>query len=92
MVLGKRLRCELDGSSTYDRCAGVCYLEGQDIGQALVRAGLARDCPRYSGGRYAAAERAAAAEGATIRRDYRLPGYCRLMGGFFAAPREHSRP
>jgi len=51
VVLGKRLRCELDGSSTYDRCAGVCCLNGRDIGEHLIRAGLARDRPRYSVGR-----------------------------------------
>ena len=34
---------------------------GQDVAEALIRAGLARDCPRFSGGRrYAAAERPAA--------------------------------
>ena len=56
----------LDGSRTYDRCAGICYVGGKDVAAELVRQGLARDCPRYSGGRYAAAERQAAAEGATI--------------------------
>ena len=39
---------------------GWCYLDGQDVAEALVRAGLARDCLRYSGGRYAAVEPAAA--------------------------------
>ena len=43
----------------------------------MVRDGLARDCPRYSGGRHAKAERKAAADGATIREDYPLPRYCR---------------
>lgn len=42
----------------------------------LVRQGLARDCERFSGGRYRAAERQAADEGATIRASYPLPGYC----------------
>jgi micrococcal nuclease len=52
LVHGQTVRCELDGSRTYDRCAGVCYLDGGDITEALVSAGLARVCPRYSGGRY----------------------------------------
>ena len=43
----------------------------------MVRQGYARDCPRYSGGRHAEAERQAAADGATIREVYPLPGYCR---------------
>ena len=77
MVLGKNLRCELDGSRTHDRCAGICYLDDDDIGEALIRAGLARDCPRFSDGRYAEAEDAASADGAAIRAVYSLPGYCR---------------
>ncbi|MGH6916038.1 MAG: thermonuclease family protein, partial [Geminicoccales bacterium] len=76
-VQGRTVRCELDGSRTHDRCAGVCYLEGQDIADAMVSAGLARDCPRYSGGRYAVIEAHAAAAGATIAESYELPGYCR---------------
>ena len=77
LVHGRTVRCELDGSRTYDRCAGVCFLDGLDVAEALVTAGLARDCPRYSGGRYAVLEAQAAADGGTIRKDYRLPGYCR---------------
>lgn len=77
MVLGKQVRCELDGSRTHERCVGICYLGGQDIGEELIRAGLARDCPRFSEGRYAEAEDAAAADGAAIRAVYSLPGYCR---------------
>lgn len=41
----------------------------------MVRRGLARDCPRFSGKRYAAAEREAADDGTTIGRTYLLPGY-----------------
>lgn len=77
MVQGRELRCELDGERTHDRCVGICYLEGQDIGEVMVRRGLPRDCPRFSGGRYTQVERQAAADGATIRRTYSLPGYCK---------------
>ena len=56
---------------------GICFVEGKDIAEALVSAGLARDCLRYSGGRYARIEVQAAADGATIQESYRLPGYCR---------------
>lgn len=70
MVDGRELRCELDGEQTHDRCVAVCYLEGEDISEILVRRGLARDCPRFSGGRYAEAEREAADDGATIGRVY----------------------
>jgi micrococcal nuclease len=77
LVDGHTVRCDLDGTRTYDRCAGVCYLDGQDDAAVLVQKGLARDWPPYSGGRYAMTEANAAAAGATIRRNYRLPGYCR---------------
>lgn len=69
LVDSRELRCELNGDRTYDRCVGICYLDGADIAAELVRPG----CPRYSGGRYAEAERRTAAEGATIRDAYRFP-------------------
>jgi micrococcal nuclease len=78
LVARRELRCELDGSRTHDRCAGVCYLNGRDIGAEMVRRGLARDCPRFSGGRYREVELIAAQGGATIRETYPLPGYCRV--------------
>ena len=78
LVLGKEeVRCELTGKRTYDRCVAVCYLDGADIEAIMVRVGFALDCPRYSGGRHAEAERRAAAEGATIGEVYALPGYCK---------------
>jgi hypothetical protein len=77
LVAGRGLFCQLDGTRTHDRCAGTCCLNGADIAAMLIRQGLARDCPRFSGGRYAADEREAARAGATIGEVYRLPGYCR---------------
>ena len=71
------MRCELTGKQTYDRCVGVCYLNGMTIEEELVRIGLARDCPRFSDGRYREVEQTAANQGATIRQTYRLPSYCR---------------
>jgi micrococcal nuclease len=76
LVLGKVVMCELDGEATYDRCAAICRLDGTDISEEMVRMGLARDGPRYSGGRYRAVEQQAAEGGATIRTSYPLPGYC----------------
>lgn len=62
---GREVRCELDGSRSKDRVVGVCFVEAagasKDIGAAVIEAGLARDCPRFSGGRYKALERPAAA-------------------------------
>jgi micrococcal nuclease len=77
LVEGRTLRCELNGERTHDRCVGVCYLDGADIAAEMVASGVARDCPRFSGGRYEQIEAQAAAVGATIGRTYRLPGYCR---------------
>jgi len=77
LVHGHTVRCELDGTRTDGRCIGICYLEGQDISEAMVRRGVARDSPRFSGARYGPAERRAAAEGSTMGRDYPLSGYCR---------------
>ena len=71
LVDGKNVRCELTGAKTYDRLVGTCYLDGEDIGIAVIAAGLALDCPRYSGGRYAEVEVAEAREAIV------LPGYCR---------------
>jgi endonuclease YncB( thermonuclease family) len=74
---GFALRSELDRARTHDRWVGVSYLDGADISDVMVHRGLARDCRRFSQGRYAEAERQAAADGATIGRIYALPGYCR---------------
>jgi endonuclease YncB( thermonuclease family) len=71
LVDGKAVRCELNGKKTYDRFVGVCYLDGKDIGVSVIEAGLALDCPKFSGGRYKAVETVAA------REAIKLPGYCR---------------
>jgi endonuclease YncB( thermonuclease family) len=71
------VRCELDGERAHDRCVGICYLNGQDISEIIVRRGVARGYPRYSGGYYPATERQAAADGATIGLAY--PPRCRLF-------------
>ena len=71
LVLNKSVRCELNGERTHDRFVGICYLDGQDIGEAVIKAGLALDCPRYSSGRYKFVESKAA------RTRITLPSYCR---------------
>ena len=71
LVDGRSVRCELTGAKTYDRLVGSCYLDGNDIGIAVISAGLALDCPRYSGGQYAEHEIA------ETREAIKLPGYCR---------------
>ncbi len=71
LVWGKRVRCALNGENTGDLIIGVCYLGDQDIGATAVGVGLARDCPKFSGGRYKALEREPA------RSRIRLPANCR---------------
>ena len=69
LVLHTAVTCSLTGEKSYDRFVGTCWLDGADIAGELVAAGLGRDCPRYSGGRYAALERDSA-------KSMPLPGYC----------------
>ena len=71
LVEGSVVRCELNGQKTYDRFVGTCYLNGKDIGILIIEAGLALDCPRYSGGLYVVFEQAAA------RELISLPKYCK---------------
>ena len=71
LVNGKHVRCELTGAKTYDRFVGTCYLDGENIGIAVIAAERALDCPRYSGGRYAEFELASS------REAIKLPNYCR---------------
>ncbi|MFY0595787.1 MAG: thermonuclease family protein [Cognatishimia sp.] len=68
---GKEINCDLNGERTHDRWVGICYADGKDIGAAVIRAGHALDCRRYSGGRYRKFETAAAKS--RIRR----AKYCR---------------
>jgi endonuclease YncB( thermonuclease family) len=85
-VLGQRVVCHPDGTRSRDRIVAVCELAGVDLGAYLVRLGLARDCPRFSGGRYRPLE-AALGDDAPILRLYTLPSYCRPRGRELAARR-----
>ena len=78
LVMEKEVTCKLTGERNRDRFIGICYLDGVDIGETIIREGLARDCPRYSGGRYAQAEAEAKRTG--IHDLYDLPDYCRPKG------------
>ena len=71
LIAGERLICELTGEKSWDREIGVCRLDdGTDIGAAIIAQGLARDCPRFSGGRYVEFE-------TEKSRTLPLPDYCR---------------
>ena len=66
---GEPVRCTLDGSKFQKHEVGICYVAGRDIAAAVIRAGLARDCPAFSGGRYWPIERPEA-------QKLSLPDYC----------------
>jgi micrococcal nuclease len=73
LVEGQVVVCELTRERTHGRRVGGCHRDGRDIAGELIAAGLARDCPRFSGGRYAPVE----TQGA---RRLPLPGYCARRG------------
>ena len=68
-ALGKRARCDLTGERSFNRQVAVCRIDGRDLGEVMVEAGLARDCPHFSGGRYGAFE-------VEQSKQLPLPGYC----------------
>ena len=78
LIGGGRVTCDLGGTvaGASLRPVGRCWRGGLDLGEALVRAGFARDCPAFSGGAYAGAEAAARAEGTDLAARYALPGHC----------------
>tara|TARA_R100000322_G_scaffold4921_2_gene3710 strand:- start:318 stop:890 length:573 start_codon:yes stop_codon:yes gene_type:complete len=50
---GQIVRAIPDGSMSHDRCVAKCYLpDGRDLSEELVKAGLAIDWPKFSGGVY----------------------------------------
>ena len=59
IVAGKTVRCEPDGTTSYNRIVARCFVDGIDVAIPLIAGGWALDCPRYSHGRY---------------RSYELPG------------------
>lgn len=67
---GQPVKCDLDGTKTRGREVGTCYVgDATDIGGAVIAQGLARDCTRFSGGRYADLEKPEA-------KYLAYPGYC----------------
>lgn len=77
LVEGKLIVCHLDGTTaSSNRPVGMCFAGGLDLGREQVLGGFARDCPAFSGGRYAEAEAAAREAGNDLSRIYELPNYC----------------
>ena len=69
LVEGQVLVCDLTQERTHGRRVGWCYRDGRDIAGELITAGLARDCQRFSGGRYASVEQ-------PMAKTLPFPGYC----------------
>ena len=65
----KTIKCSLSGRKSYERYIGVCWIGAVDIGALIILQGFARDCFRYSGGRYRALE-------PRVARYLPLPQYC----------------
>ena len=70
LLNGKQVTCKPDGTVSFDRRVATCFLDGEDIAIPLVREGLARDCPKFSKGRYSTIEKADAS------KLIQLPDYC----------------
>ena len=50
---GQEVRAVFDGDLSHDRTVATCYLPGgRDLSAEMVRAGMAIDWPKFSGGRY----------------------------------------
>ena len=49
LVEDQTVVCDLTQERTHGRRVGICFRQGKDIAEALIRAGLGRDCPRLLG-------------------------------------------
>lgn len=65
-IASRTITCTVTGRDAYGRITADCSADGVDLGDHLVRAGWARDWPRYSNGRYAAVEAQARAAQAGV--------------------------
>lgn len=54
---GQEIRAVFDGDLSHDRTVATCYLpDGRDLSAEMVKAGMAIDWRKFSGGKYAALE------------------------------------
>jgi endonuclease YncB( thermonuclease family) len=58
-IARRPVNCSLVNLDPYGRVVATCSVGGTDLGEWLVRKGLALDWPQYSKGRYDGAQRAA---------------------------------
>lgn len=61
-IAEQTITCELTGEQSFDRVIGTCSVQGTDLGSFIVESGFGRDWPKFSGGKYAAAEKSARAD------------------------------
>ncbi len=58
-IADRPITCETVDRDRYGRAVATCAVDGADLGGLMIRAGWARDYPRYSSGHYGDDERAA---------------------------------
>ena len=58
-IARRPVSCTLVSEDQYGRSVAICSVSGADLGEWLVRNGLALDWPQYSKGKYASAQREA---------------------------------
>ena len=78
-----KLWAKLDGERTHDRCVGICYLDGQDISEVVVRHGLAPRMPCGARSPHAAAARGGAKLGISLSG---RAEYSDANAAFFGSP------
>ncbi|MEM7171067.1 MAG: hypothetical protein AAF530_12915 [Pseudomonadota bacterium] len=78
LALNQEVTCRLEGDVTAEASLAICIVNGGDLGEALVLAGLARDCPAQSGGRYQAAEKQSRSQGSELHLTFALPRHCEI--------------
>jgi len=69
LVEHREITCIDSGERSHRRVVARCFSGREDLARRLIQIGLARDCPRHSGGLYQKDETAAS-------RRLPLPDYC----------------
>jgi micrococcal nuclease len=57
LIAERTVTCELNGTKSCDRFIGACSALGTDFETFMIESGLGGDWKRFSGGKYAAAEK-----------------------------------
>ncbi len=73
---GKFVICHLDGTTAGKRPVGICFVDGIEVNRHQVQTGHARDCQKFSDGRYLDDELVARRSGYNLHLIYELPPYC----------------